>query len=1260
MTDQNLLGALPDIADDESTTAAIAVGGRYFGRIDAPGDSDWIAIALQAGVTYTFNLGPGTANAGVPFDTTLGLYDASGTLLAFNDDVGQTFIFNPGIGGVANPWNTYSFIEFTPTTTGTYYLAASTFDAGPDSHVGDYVLSAFAGDLPGGNNTPAVLDVGGASVTSRLDQSGDTDGFSVATVAGEYYTASITQSGDFAQFLAPLLEARDADGLVIGSTTNFLGNLTAQVTFQATSSTTWLNVASEFPGFDIGQYSIHIEEASPVDAIEEPVDFLLPADVNVYFAEDVNVTNVLGESFLAPAWTPEELSAAWRTFQQYSEVVNITFTVVEDPSAAHLVMTKQPDSVIYEGSAWPAEWGNTEIDGVVYNIDLLTLYPDAPAMSQSIFAPGSFAEHVLLHELGHHMGLSHPHLEIDGGAYVPGLFWGQIEYGDFALGQGVYTGMSYIPGFKEKDGAPPDFATPLSVDFGSAASPMALDIAALQQIYGANTTTRTGDDTYVLPEENAAGTGYVAIWDNGGTDTIAAAATNTAGVTIDLRAASLDYDKLGGGAVSWALGVHGGFTIANGVVIENAIGAAGDDRLVGNEAANRLEGGGGNDELGGGAGDDWLFGGAGNDRLFGDVLPGRPSGIGFGSGLVVSSAGADNNALETAWDITNAFALFADPDVANSQTIPHVTIEGIGDGSMDIFKITLEKGATLTIDMDHTTGGFDAGVGITRDGLSFLATFNDGLVTAGAGGSVSQNDSFGTFTAWDGGTYYIVVRDALFPDVAVGQSYVLHVSAAATTDAIGSGAGNDYLDGGDGDDYLVGGLGNDTLDGGSGSDTAAYADSNARVVINLGLNYAAGGHATGDSFVSIENVTGSAFNDRLAGSAGANTLSGGDGNDYLRGEGGADFLDGGSGIDTASYEGSNGSVLINLGLNFAFGGHAQGDSFSSIENVIGSGFDDHIVGDGGANVLWGGNGNDHLSGNAGNDELFGGAGDDMLLGGNGDDTLTGGASSDVLVGGGDIDTASYADSNARVVINLGLNYATSGHAAGDSFISIENVIGSAFNDRIAGDGGANVLNGGEGNDYLRGEAGDDELLGGSGDDILLGSDGDDILIGGLGADLLDGGNGSDTASYEGSNARVVVNLGLGYAASGHAEGDSFVSIENVLGSAFNDRIAGDAGANILRGGAGNDYLRGEAGNDQLFGGSGEDLFAFGAGDGNDVIGDFVVGVDYLVLNGITIASTNELDGNTDTILDTLVTFSGGGTVLLASVTGITDPGDLIA
>ena len=97
------------------------------------------------------------------------------------------------------------------------------------------MLSAFAGDLPDSNNTPAVLQVGGASLTSRLDYSGDIDSFKVATVAGDYYTASITWSGDQSQFVTPTIVARDGYGGMLGDGINY-GYLTVQVTFQATAS----------------------------------------------------------------------------------------------------------------------------------------------------------------------------------------------------------------------------------------------------------------------------------------------------------------------------------------------------------------------------------------------------------------------------------------------------------------------------------------------------------------------------------------------------------------------------------------------------------------------------------------------------------------------------------------------------------------------------------------------------------------------------------------------------------------------------------------------------------------------------------------------------------------------------------------------------------------------------------------------------------------------------------------------------------------
>ena len=152
---------------------------------------------------------------------------------------------------------------------------------------------------------------------------------------------------------------------------------------------------------------------------------------------------------------------------------------------------------------------------------------------------------------------------------------------------------------------------PWSVAYGYSGTPMAIDIAVLQAKYGANMETNTGDDTYVLPAADKAGTFYSCIWDAGGIDTISAGAALDC--VINLNDATLEVEVGGGGFVSSADGVHGGFTIANGVVIENAVGGNGDDLLVGNEVANALGGGDGDDTILGGAGADAIDGGEGSD-----------------------------------------------------------------------------------------------------------------------------------------------------------------------------------------------------------------------------------------------------------------------------------------------------------------------------------------------------------------------------------------------------------------------------------------------------------------------------------------------------------------------------------------------------------------------------------------------------------------------------------------------------------------------
>ena len=146
---------------------------------------------------------------------------------------------------------------------------------------------------------------------------------------------------------------------------------------------------------------------------------------------------------------------------------------------------------------------------------------------------------------------------------------------------------------------------------------------------------------------------------------------------------------------------------------------------------------------------------------------------------------------------------------------------------------------------------------------------------------------------------------------------------------------------------------------------------------------------------------------------------------------------------------------------------------------------------------------------------------------------------------------------------------------------------------------------------LLGTAADESLLAGNGNDTLHAGAGNDVLDGGLGKNLIDGGDGIDTVSYQSATAGVTVDLSqAGYQDTQGAGLDKLVSIENMIGSNYDDKLIGDAHDNIIQGGAGNDRLGGGLGNDTLIGGPGDDILTGGAshGEGNNTFvwqkGDF--------------------------------------------------------
>ena len=468
----------------------------------------------------------------------------------------------------------------------------------------------------------------------------------------------------------------------------------------------------------------------------------------------------------------------------------------------------------------------------------------------------------------------------------------------------------------------------------------------------------------------------------------------------------------------------------------------------------------------------------------------------------------------------------------------------------------------------------------------------------------------------------------------------------ATNDVLTGMDGNDQLIGRAGDDTLEGGKGADTLVGGLGSDWTVYASSIGGIEVDLSTGAGTGGEAEGDTLTGIENVrgsataanilTGDAADNELIGGAEADQLSGGAGDDILEGGAGADTLSGGEGSDWANYSASTGGVTVNLSMDFNFGGDAEGDVLSGIENIEGSNSgadvltgnanDNHLNGGGGNDWFAGGAGadridggvgldwssytysdaavtvnladglaelgghaegdvlsgiekiagssfNDILTGDSNNNSLSGMAGSDTLSGGDGDDWITGGAGADTIDGGAGLDWSNYTFSDAAVTVNLADGLAElGGHAEGDVLSGIEKIAGSSFNDILTGDSN---------NNSLSGKAGSDTLSGG---------DGDDWITGGAGADTINGDAGLDWSDYSDSDSAVTVNLADGLAErGGHAEGDVLSGIEKIAGSSFNDALTGDGNGNTLSGRDGNDSLKGAAGSDLLKGSAGDDM-----------------------------------------------------------------------
>ncbi len=726
--------------DDEpiggiGTDLSVEVGGSTTGNIEAEGDVDYFAVELQAGVTYQIDLEGVNTGVGTLVDPLLlGIFNASGEQVAASDDDG---------GSATN-----SRIVFTPSESGTYFIAASHFDNENMDDIGIYkvyVAEEALSDRP--------------------------DGVSVSFVE---------------------LSGND-----------HIDSLTANFGYQA-----------DLDGTTRLTYSIPDANSTFFNAFE---------------LEEIDLT----QSFFAGS--NATVSAFTDGLSFVEALANIEFTEVEDAGNSFGVLRI---------AASDAESGN--VIGIAGFPSRFPEGSDIFIFENQISGQG-YLQSVVLHELGHALGLRH---FTDGRTPMPEGFGG-AEFSQMA------------PSFASAFFSDAVIADLHPTTFGY------LDILALTHIYGANNFAFGGNDTYTFDTSSRY---WQTIYDLGGTDTILI--TGSGSVDIDLTA---DSSALGGrfidvgttvnylGSIGQTVGTRTATVfITPETVIENITASSGDDRIVGNDVANRISGGGGQDLLIGGAGADTIKGGDGDDA------------VSAGDGNDVLFAGVGDTGDD-----------FSAGDAGNDL---------LGGGAGNDFLVGGGHNNTVS-------GLEDAGSSPSLDGQDTLfgGTGDDTLL----GGGFNDQDGDGNY---DDGE---AVENGLAPNAIYGGPGDDRAHGAAGDDTIGGGDGNDTLVGGDGADVFYGGRNdqnvvgvNDKISGGAGNDTIFASVGDDIVAGGTGGDIIFGGAGN-------DTITGGDGSDAIFNGAGNDIVDAGSGADTIRGSPGDDTLFGGSGADLFSFRSGDGDDVIN-------------------------------------------------------------------------------------------------------------------------------------------------------------------------------------------------------------------------------------------------------------------------------------------------------------------------------------------------------------
>ena len=695
--------------------------------------------------------------------------------------------------------------------------------------------------------------------------------------------------------------------------------------------------------------------------------------------------------------------------------------------------------------------------------------------SASAFTPGGYDYMALLHEIGHALGFKHP---FELGAQLPA-----------STDTVQYTVMSYTDS--------PNYPTgPFSPKLQT---PMLYDIRAIQYLYGANTSTRRGDDTYSFSPASKV---IKTIWDAAGNDTIDASAYTSA-VSVDLRDGHYS-----------SIGLTENLAIAYGATIENAVGGSGNDSLIGNDAGNVLTSGTGSDNLSGGNGNDTfamarnltaadtVSGGSGTDTLSIDASAGPLADDVF---THVSSVETLKNAAVAAGVTLGARALAAGINALTGAAAASETAPG------DVTTVGSAFTGTLTYDMGAGRVSFDASgsaAAITVSGAASTLTAADTVkggtgaadvlsLTAdgGTGAVLTQVSGFETIKVLQSGTSS--ARIALGSDAVIAVGKTLTVDASALTNASAAliydgsavtgttqfqhvigGAGNDTLvmaGGLDGSDTIAGGAGNDTLSIGAGAGDASFAHVSgiealtlsSAGFLTLGANAMAAGFATVNDSTGADVITlGSGFTRALTvnftKAAAADSVNASGTNAALTVAGLAsafgsnDTLRGGSGTgDVLSLTADNDATGANLGstsgfetINVLASGANGARIVLGADAAIASGktlvVDASALSDALAALRYDGSAVTGAS-----QSVTGGAGSDSIVGGAGNDLISGGAGNDSIDAGAGFDIVAYAGPHTEyVTANAGSGFTVTGASGTEGSDALANTEELRFSDGV--------------------------------------------------------------------------------------------------------------------------------------------------------------------------------------------------------------------